>query len=117
MAWILVIVTTAGLSIGQLLFKRGALAVNANADQGLIAWINLPLISGVALYAVCTIAWIGALRLLPLRLAYPIAALSYVIVPLLAHVFLDEPLTARTMLGGAVIIAGVIIATWEGVSA
>jgi len=111
MIWILVVATVAGLSVGQVLFKLGATQLNAEAHGGLLAWLNVPIVAAVILYALCTVMWIGALRTLPLRVAYPVAALSYVLVPLLGHLFLHEPLTARTIAGGVIIIVGVIVAT------
>ena len=111
MIWILVVATVAGLSVGQVLFKLGALRMNADVRGGIVAWFNVPIVTAVIVYAVCTVMWIGALRALPLRVAYPVAALSYLLVPLLGHLFLREPLTARTIIGGAVIIVGVIIAS------
>jgi len=112
MIWILVIATVAGLSAGQVLFKLGAGHVNANAHDGILAWVNAPIVIAVLLYAVCTVMWIGALRVLPLRVAYPVAALSYVIVPLLGHYFLRETLSVRTMIGSAIIVIGVVVASW-----
>ena len=113
MSWILVFVTVIGLSAGQVLFKLGATRVNENADAGVIAWFNAPLVAAVLLYALCTVAWIAALRALPLRVAYPAVALCYTIVPLLCHFFLRESLTVRTMLGSVIIVLGVVIASYS----
>ena len=113
MNWILVFVTVAGLSAGQVLFKLGATRVNENAHDGLMAWLNVPIVVALVLYAVCTVAWIAALRTLPLRIAYPVVALCYLIVPLLGHYFLREALTVRTIVGCLVIIVGVVIASYS----
>lgn len=111
MIWMLVFATVAGLSVGQVLFKLGAARVNESAHEGLLAWFNGPIVAAVLLYGVCTLMWIGALRVLPLRIAYPVAALSYVLVPLLGHFFLREALTLRTVIGSVIIVAGVFIAS------
>ena len=111
MTMLLLFGTVAGLSVGQVLFKLGANHVNANPGEGVFAWLNLPVLSALALYAVCTILWVSVLRVMPLKIAYPVAALSYMLVPLLGQFFLREPMTARTVLGGLVIIGGVVIAT------
>ncbi len=111
MTLILLLGTVVGLSIGQVLFKLGANRVNANAADGIVAWLNLPIMSALILYALCTILWIGVLRVLPLKIAYPVAALSYLLVPLLGQLVLREPMTIRTVIGGLVIIGGVVIAT------
>jgi drug/metabolite transporter (DMT)-like permease len=111
MTWILLLGTVTGLSIGQVLFKLGANHVNSNAASGMVAWVNFPIVTALVIYAICTLLWIGVLRVLPLKIAYPVAALSYVLVPVLGHLFLREEITLRTMLGGALIIGGVAIAT------
>jgi undecaprenyl phosphate-alpha-L-ara4N flippase subunit ArnE len=108
MIWILVIGTIAGLSIGQVLFKIGAMRMNADAQGGVMAWLNVPIVTAVVVYAVCTLMWIAALRALPLRVAYPVVALSYLLVPLLGHFFLRESLSAITVVGGLCIIGGVV---------
>jgi drug/metabolite transporter (DMT)-like permease len=111
MTWLLVLGTVAGLSAGQVLFKLGAMHVNENAGSGLLAWLNLPIAVAIVVYAACTLLWISALRTLPLRVAYPVVALSYLLVPLLAHWFLREELTTRTLVGGLLIIVGVAVAS------
>jgi drug/metabolite transporter (DMT)-like permease len=46
-----------------------------------------------------------------LRIAYPVSALGFVIVPILGHHFLGETFSARTVIGALVIIAGIAIST------
>lgn len=111
MTWMLLFGTVAGLSAGQVLFKLGANHVNSNASSGIVAWLNLPIVTALAIYAICTLLWIGVLRVLPLKIAYPVAALSYVLVPVLGQLFLREQITMRTILGGLLIIGGVAIAS------
>ena len=53
--------------------------------------------------------WI--LRHAPLQLAYPFMGLAFLIVPTLAWLFLGEPLHWRTLAGGALILAGVALAS------
>jgi drug/metabolite transporter (DMT)-like permease len=50
------------------------------------------------------------LREAPLRLAYPFMGLAFVIVPCLTWLFFGEPLRAPTLIGSALILAGVVIA-------
>jgi len=47
-----------------------------------------------------------------LSIAFPIYALTFLLVPLMAHFVWGEPLAVRTLLGGALIIAGVIISVY-----
>ena len=53
--------------------------------------------------------WVRALRVLPLRLAYPLLSLNYLIVPLLARIVLEEPLTPERLPAGALILVGVAL--------
>ena len=110
-AWWLVAGTVMGLSVGQILFKIGATQLNGVTHTTLLSWINWPIMVALGLYVVCTLFWLGALRTLPLRVAYPVSALGFVIVPVLGHLLIDEPLSIRTFIGAAAIISGVAIST------
>jgi multidrug transporter EmrE-like cation transporter len=109
-AWGLVAATVIGLALGQVLFKLAALRLNASNAESLVAWLNLPIVAAIVVYAASTVFWVSALRALPLHLAYPASALGFILVPILGHFVLHEPLTIRTLLGGAVIVVGVAIA-------
>ena len=100
--------TVSSISIGQLLFKTAA--VRANSAHSLFA-PNVLLALGCALlmYAGATLIWIWVLRSVPLTLAYACISLSFVIVPILARIFLNEPLTARVAAGLMLIICGILI--------
>lgn len=105
----LTILCVVGISIGQVLFKKAALALPP--QPGIMDWaFNGWLIVALALYGVTTLLWVWVLRHAPLHLAYPFMALAFVFVPLLSNVFLGEPLHIKTFVGGALILAGVILA-------
>lgn len=110
-AWVLVAGTVLGLAVGQVLFKMGALRLNAEVPDSVLAWVNVPLAAALIIYALSTVLWVSALRSLPLRVAYPVSAVAFVLVPILGHFVLDEPLTLRSLVGAAVIVAGVAIST------
>jgi drug/metabolite transporter (DMT)-like permease len=98
------------ISIGQLLFKKAATALPAN--PGLMDWAtNGWLIASLALYGVTTLAWVWILRHAPLHLAYPFMGLAFLIVPTLAWLLFGEPIGWRTLAGGALILAGVALAS------
>jgi drug/metabolite transporter (DMT)-like permease len=101
----------AGLSAGQVLFKLGAVQLERDGAPTPIPLLNVPIVAALIIYVISTVFWISALRALPLRLAYPVSALAYVLVPVLGHFFLNEPMTIRTLAGAAVIVVGVAIAT------
>ncbi|WP_311222519.1 MULTISPECIES: EamA family transporter [unclassified Acidovorax] len=97
-----------GISIGQMLFKKAATALPPEAvwqDWLFNGW----LLSAFALYGLTTIAWVWILKHAPLHIAYPFMGLAFLIVPLLGWLFLQEPVHPRTFIGGALILAGIIV--------
>ncbi|MBI2769640.1 MAG: EamA family transporter [Burkholderiales bacterium] len=75
--------------------------------------LNKYLIAAVLVYGVATALWVSLLREMPLTVAYPFAALAFFFVPVMGHLLLDEPLRWQTLLGAAVISAGVWISSLE----
>lgn len=110
-AWLLVFATIAGLSAGQMLFKIGALRLERDGAPTSIPFLNVPIVVALLIYVISTMFWISALRVLPLRLAYPVSALAFVVVPVLGHYFLDEPISVRSLIGAVIIVAGIAVAT------
>jgi drug/metabolite transporter (DMT)-like permease len=108
---LLAILTAFSMAGGQLLFKMGAPAWQGqSAIEWAVSFLKNPfLVSAVFLYAVTILIWIYVLRTLPLSLAYPLTALSYVIVPILSFLFLHEKISWQTVLGCGVIIVGIVI--------
>lgn len=99
-----------GISIGQLLFKKAAAALpEVISLTGLLQ--NWWLMAALVLYGITTLGWVWVLRHAPLHLAYPFMGLAFLIVPTLAWMFLGEPLHWRTLAGGALIMAGVALAS------
>ncbi|MBK6614569.1 EamA family transporter [Ottowia sp.] len=102
-----------GISLGQLLFKKAAITLPA--QPGVWDWVtNGWLLTSLALYGITTLGWIWVLRQAPLHLAYPFMGLAFLIVPTLAWLLLGEPLHWRTLAGGALILAGVALASTNG---
>lgn len=113
---LLAILTAFSMAAGQMLFKLGAPRWQGNtALEWVISFATNPfLVTAVFLYAVTILIWIYVLRTLPLSLAYPLTALSYVIVPMLGFLFLQEKISWQTVVGSAVIILGVVITHLKG---
>jgi multidrug transporter EmrE-like cation transporter len=95
------------LATGQLLFKKAAIVANAGSFPWSLAsgWMLTALI----LYAAATVLWVTILRTTPLSLAYPFAALGFVLVPAGAWYFFSEPITVRYGLGTLLIIGGIVL--------
>lgn len=101
------------ISLGQLLFKKAAIALPAH--PGWLDWMtNGWLIASLALYGLTTLGWVWILRHAPLHLAYPFMGLAFLIVPTLAWLLLGEPISWRTLVGGSLILAGVALASANG---
>jgi small multidrug resistance pump len=67
---------------GQLLLKTGALRGGAGFETQLLSPFTL---GGLALYGVAALLYIVAIRRLPLTLAFPSVASSYILVAVAAH--------------------------------
>jgi drug/metabolite transporter (DMT)-like permease len=110
--WLLLtLLCVALLAVGQMLFKSAAnqWRVDGWSWSSVSTLFSPSFVAAMALYAGATILWLAILRVVPLSIAFPVFALSFLFVPVLAHFVWGEPLTARTLLGGAIIVIGVIV--------
>jgi drug/metabolite transporter (DMT)-like permease len=100
------------LAIGQVLFKIAALQwrIDGWSWATLRGFLSMPMIAALVVYGVATILWVYVLRFVPLVAAYAVFSLAFIITPLFAHVALGEPLTLKTLVGGAIIVLGVTVA-------
>lgn len=105
---------------GQLSLKRGMMEVGeinaAFFSNNLLAGVwrmftTTPfVILGLAMYGAGAFIWLIVLSRANLSYAYPMIALTYVLVPLAAWLFLNEPpIPPLRWAGMALIIAGVIL--------
>lgn len=99
------------IAAGQLLFKRAAgQAANSTGIAWLLDVARLPTMwLAIALYGGATLLWVRVLTTTPLSRAYPFMALAFVLVPLASHVFFQEPVNSRHILGTVLIVAGVLV--------
>ncbi|MDR0275905.1 MAG: hypothetical protein LBI48_11330 [Burkholderiaceae bacterium] len=98
------------IAIGQLLFKKTATTLPDTLSVSALL-LNGWLMASLILYGLTTLGWVWILRHAPLHLAYPFMGLAFLIVPVLAWLFLGEPLHWHTLAGGALIMAGVVLAS------
>ena len=100
----------------QLIMKSRALVHSSGANSstdylhyliGMAAdWRVLSAAGATFLAGVC---WLLALQRLELGYAFPFMALSFVLIPVSAHLFLGEPLPMAQLLGLGLVIAGISI--------
>jgi drug/metabolite transporter (DMT)-like permease len=109
----LTLLCVALIAIGQLLFKAAATEWRAEpmSAAGLAQLLSARMLVALVVYGVATLLWVYVLRSAELSAAYLLFSLAFVIVPVLAHYAFGEPLRANTLVGGAVIVAGIVIAT------
>jgi drug/metabolite transporter (DMT)-like permease len=100
------------IAIGQLLFKSaaGQWRVDGWSWSTLRGFLSPVMLVALVIYAAATLLWVFVLRTVPLSSAYAIFSLAFLIVPVLAWMFLGETLSLNTLAGGAIIVVGVIIA-------
>ncbi len=107
----LTLLCVAMIASGQVLFKLAAEESKRAGDNLLSGWLTWSFLGALVIYGVATVLWVWVLRHVPLNIAYPFFALAFIIVPVLAHFFLNEPFSVRHVIGGGLILAGVAVAS------
>lgn len=108
----LLIVIPLVISIGQILFKITSRSIAGTDSASIIALAGNPwLLSAVAIYGAATVGWVFVIRDVPISRAYLFMSLTFVAVPIIAWGTLGEPVSLRHIIGTAIIIAGIVVAT------
>ncbi len=102
----LILLTVIALSAGQVLFKLASRTIDGGDWR---SFVSPYLLIALVVYGGATLLWVLVLTRMPLQQAYPFIGLAFVIVPLVAHRFLGEPLYANTFVGAALIMLGIWI--------
>lgn len=92
--YFLLFISSSLAAAGQLLLKFGA-----NDKNTIYEFINIHTISGLLLYFIGLILWIYSLSKVNLILAYPFTLLTFILVFILAHLFLGELINKISLLG------------------
>lgn len=116
LAIFIVLACTLLVASGQYLIKLGA---NRLSHAGLVATMigifTIPqLFAGYCLYGVFTVLFVYALRHGELSILYPLIALGYVWVTIIAVVAFHESMNPLKIIGLLVIISGVAVLGWGG---
>jgi len=91
---------------GQMLLKSGA-----SGETLLQQFLAPQSIIGLGLYFAAALCYMYALRKIPVSVAFPSVALSYVLVALLGFWLYGEPLSMPKVAGIALVCAGVVLIT------
>jgi undecaprenyl phosphate-alpha-L-ara4N flippase subunit ArnE len=110
---VVLIVVPLVIAIGQTLFKTVSTSApevrSLSAVLGLFADWRLWL--ALVLYGLATIAWVVAIRRIPINQAYLFMALTYIYLPLISWLTLGERMSAAQWGGLALILGGLYIST------
>lgn len=111
---IMVMIFSAGMGIGQLLFKFAAQRQLINTDtRWFFRFISLcgdwSFLLGIVLYGLLLVYWVWLLTFIPLSRAYPFTLLGFIIVAAGGAVFFNEPLTLPLIVGLAIIGVGLVV--------
>ena len=99
---------------GQLLFKYASVRLPAFGELGILGTVTKlavtpAVLAGFACFFLSALLWIFALRQVPLSVAYPMVALSYIVIFIGSAVLFDESVTWRHWSGAALIVAGIVL--------
>jgi drug/metabolite transporter (DMT)-like permease len=99
---------------GQLMFKSAARGLPAFSQLGvaklLLTMFTTPLIlAGFACFFVSSLLWIVAIKNTPLSVAYPMVALSYIIIFGGSALLYGEAIGWRHWAGAALIVGGILL--------
>jgi multidrug transporter EmrE-like cation transporter len=103
--WIVLAAAIGTSLIGQVLLKAGATAEGAFLQQ----LLRPTTLIGLACYGGAALLYIVALRRIPMSVALPCTAISYVAIALIGHFTFGEPLGARKIAALALICGGVVL--------
>jgi multidrug transporter EmrE-like cation transporter len=104
-------------AVAQVLLKAGTNALGgaihltmSNAFETFVrVATQLPILGGLACYALSLVVWIMGLSRTDVSIAYPMLSLGYVVAAVGAWVFLGESIPPQRLLGIAVILIGVVV--------
>jgi multidrug transporter EmrE-like cation transporter len=101
----------------QLLLKAGTNAIGGAIHLTMSNWFQtfvkvvtqLPILGGLACYAVSLVVWIIGLSRTDVTIAYPMLSLGYVVSAFGAWMFLGEAVSPQRLAAIGVIVVGVVL--------
>jgi len=103
--WATLFAAIAVSTVGQFLLKSGAIGEGGFLDQ-VLRWQT---ILGFAFYGTAALLYIVALRRIPVSVALPATAVSYVVATAVGHYVFGEPVSLQHIGALALICSGVVI--------
>jgi len=111
-------------SVAQLLMKKGLLLGSVgqvtfgNIGEGVLKSVSSPVLwLGIAIYAINFFIWILVLYKIDISIAMPVGSTCYILVPVMAVLFLHEAVSPLRWLGVLCIVLGIHFVAQGGPSA
>lgn len=109
LAWITLAAAIATSLVGQILLKAGASGSVAAATGFLDQLLRWQTVIGLGCYGGAALLYIVALRKIPMSVALPATAASYVVIAIVGWAAFGEALGPQKMLAIGLICAGVLL--------
>jgi multidrug transporter EmrE-like cation transporter len=115
--YIFILCAVAVIAFGQVAFKYAALQLRVDAARSYYDLLRdnlLPIglvLLALALYLISTVAWVQALRTVPLSVAFMFNSLAFVVVPTAAFLLFGEKMPAYFVPGLLMIVGGIFLIT------
>jgi small multidrug resistance pump len=104
MYWVFLVGAMIAAVFGQALLKAGS-----GAGSFFQQLLDLRTILGLGCYGGSALLYMVALRGIPLSIALPATALSYIAVAMIGHFIFHEPIGMQRMAGLGMILVGVLV--------
>jgi len=110
----LVLFAVLAASCGQLMLKHGmqlaTARVRGSGGSLVVAAATKPwVLFGLMVFAVSAVAWLAALSKVPLSLAYPFNAVSYLVILTASILVLHERANVLTWVGTVLVVSGLLM--------
>ncbi|HJN91488.1 MAG TPA: EamA family transporter [Dehalococcoidia bacterium] len=107
------LIVVVGITSGQVLFKLAADSISSGGIVQMLRELAVSpyFLAAILIYGGMTALWISVLQNASLSHAYPLFALTFLLVPIFSALFLSESLNTATMIGSVLIVSGIIVAT------
>lgn len=109
-------------AMGQIAMKSGMSQVGEIGSVGQLfnlgtlfhIFTNPRVLTGLFLYAIAAILWLGAMSTLNISFMYPLMSLAYVVTAIVAFIFLKENITLLRWAGIFLVVGGCFLITRTG---
>lgn len=104
--WVALCVAIILTSISQVLLRAGAKGKTGTRPT---SFLNPKIFFGYLLFFVVVLLMIYSMQEISLRTASALNSITYILVPLMAYKFVNDPINTRIILGSLTIIVGIVV--------